>query len=141
MPERFKYEKRPSYPNMRPEDVALWERFIAQQPGAYNEVAYDVLVGSPPDFDTNVIPGEASDDVRLYKKKIDVVGYFNAGVDIIEIKPRASASALGQVTGYRLLYMRDISAIPSPRPVIITDVARLDMPALATTMGIMLVVV
>ena len=96
----YEYEKRYWYPNMRPEDVAIWERFIEAYPEAYTQVSYDVLVGSPPQFDTQVGDHPASDDIRLYKKKIDVVGYKPGLVHIIELKPNAGASALGQVTAH-----------------------------------------
>jgi len=126
---------------MRPEDVAIWERFLLKFPDEYEEVAYDVLVGSPPPFDTNIINGEPTDDVRLYKKKIDVVCYRDGVVDIIELKPRAGAGALGQVLGYVELYQRDIAPSPTPRAVLITDVERLDMRELAEKMRVVLIVV
>ena len=137
----YEYEKRPWYPNMRPEDVAIWERFIEAYPEAYKEVSYDVLVGSPPPFDTQVGDHPASDDIRLYKKKIDVVGYRPGTVDIIELKPNAGAAALGQVNGYRILYERDISANPRVSMKVITDRAGIDIPHLAEQMNVILVIV
>src|SRR3990167_9230581 len=100
MPVSYVYEKRPWYPNMRPEDVAIWERFIDKFPDEYQKVSYDVLVGSPPPFDTNVNADGSGDDVRLYKKKIDVVGFRQGVTDIIEFNPAAGMSALGQIIGY-----------------------------------------
>ncbi len=141
MPEKYTYHLRSHYPNMRPEDVAIWEHFILKYPDMYEEVAYDVLVGSPPGFPTIVGEGPASDDLRLYKKKIDVVGYRLGRVDIIELKPRAGAAALGQVNGYKTLYIRDISADPAPFAVLITDELRTDMQMLADEAKVLLFVV
>lgn len=135
----FKFEKRAKYPHMMPGDVEIWERFIENNPDAYEDVAYDVSVGAGPDFDTSLGDSPDATALNLYLKKIDVVGKKGTRIDIIELKPNAGASALGQVLGYVVLYKRDVSALPEPRPVLITDRARIDLPHLAESMGVTLI--
>lgn len=136
----FEYKKLAWYPHMRPEDVAIWERFIEANPDAYEKVQYDVPVGSAPEFDTNLGDSPNSTALQLYLKRIDVVGFKGGRVDIIELKPRASAAALGQVLGYVELYKRDISMTPAPRPVLMTDIMRIDMEELAQALGVTMII-
>ena len=141
MVEVFPFEKRNWYPHMMPADVAIWERFIEKKPNAYDNVSYDVKVGSAPEFDTTVNAESGGKAEDLYKKKIDVVGYKGAEIDIIELKPRAGQSALGQVKGYGQLYIRDYSPPEQPNLVLITDVLLPDMDFLAEAENIRLIVV
>lgn len=136
----FPYEKRMKYPHMKPADVAIWERFIESNPNAYEKVLYDVHVGSAPDFDTVVGDSADSSDINLYLKKIDVVGLKGGTIDIIELKPNAGASALGQVLGYVILYKREFAPSAEPRPVVITDVMKNDMETMAKAMGVTVLV-
>lgn len=140
MPQAYPFELLPKYPHMKPADVAIWERFVSGNPSAYDKVYYDVAVGSTPEFDTTVNDTTGGTADMLYKKKIDVVGIKDGRVDIIELKPAAGASALGQVRSYVVLYKRDIAETPEPRPVLITDVLKPDMEILAEEMGVTVIV-
>lgn len=139
--EKVPYGKRYWYDHMGAQDVALWERFIAAYPTAYDLCQYDVAVGSVPKFDTTVNPDTAGNVERLYMRKIDVVGYKGGGMDIVEIKPRAGMSAVGQVVGYRELYVRDHKPAVTPNAVIITDRSDLDLEHVAAGQGVRVVVV
>ena len=141
MDDIFKYEKRYHYPHMKPEDKAIWERFIMKYPAAYDTCQYDVNVGSPPPFDPTVNPATGGEISNLYYRKIDVVGHRGSQVDIIELKPKAGTSALGQVRGYVTLYKRDVNPAASPRAVLITNELLPDMEQLAKSMGVTLIIV
>lgn len=134
----YQYTKLGKYPHMKPNDVEIWERFIDANPDAYDSVQYDVAVGSAPDFDVTVGDSPNATALQLYKRKIDVVGFKGTRVDIIEIKPNAGSSALGQVLGYVVLYKRDVSAFPEPRACLLTDRIGVDVRLLAETMGVTL---
>ena len=126
---------------MKPADVLIWERFIEKYPDAYETCQYDVEVGSPPDFDTIVNPETGGDAEALYKRKIDAVCVKNGNIDIIELKPNAGPSSVGQVKGYRTLYVRDLTPARTPRAVIITDKIRRDMPYIAEEEGVEMIAV
>ena len=97
MTEVYEYGKRNWYPHMMPADVAIWERFIEKFPNAYNSVEYDVKVGAIPKFVTEHEDVAIQGQAPLYARKIDVVGHAGANIDIIELKPNAGMSTLGQV--------------------------------------------
>ena len=139
--EIYPYGKRNWYPHMMPEDVAIWERFMQQFPDMYDSCEYDVKVGQPPEFVTGHDDEAMRAQAPLYQRKIDVVGYKGDQIDIIELKPRASTSALGQVNGYRHLYMRDYTPPETPKAVVITDQLLPEMDELAAAAGVQLVVV
>ncbi len=141
MSETFPFEKRHWYPHMMPYDVAIWERFIEQFPDAYDHVQYDVKVGTPPEFDTVVHEPTMGDAINLYKKKIDVIGYKGDQIDIIELKPNAGSSALGQVIGYGVLYTKEFNPPTTPKLVVITDTPKTDLGLMAHAMGVTIVVV
>ncbi len=141
MREVFPYEKRYKYPHMKPKDIAIWERFIEKYPNAYKSVQYDFNVGDPPPFDPTGTNGEDLNQDALYRLKIDVVGRTESEYHIIELKPRADASAIGQLEGYKALYLRDeIPDMPLVL-VIITDFLMPNIKYLCDQKGIKLFVV
>lgn len=141
IPDNIPFEKRGYYPHMKPNDVAIWERFITAYPDNYDYCQYDVLVGSDPAFDTTVTPDTGGDAWKLYQKKIDVVGFKGERIDIIELKPSAGASAVGQVLMYKKLYKKDYTPPTEPRCIIITDKVNPDTSEFAEDSGVKVIVV
>lgn len=141
MLETFEFKKGYWYPHMKPRDIAIWERFIDKYPQAYESCMYDFGVGDIPDFIANASSVEGQKMAELYKLKIDVLGYRGDTIDIIEVKPGAGASTIGQVLGYVTLYTRDEKPTKTLQPVIVTDELRPNMQFLAETNGVKLFIV
>lgn len=125
------YEKRYWYPHMMPGDVAIWEKFIANNPKAFDKVSYDLAVGQGASFDPTVNDETGGDINRLYQRKIDVLAVSDKRVFVIEIKPRAGSSSLGQVRAYVTLFKRDYSPVDPVTPMVLTDMIMPDMEFLA----------
>lgn len=104
---RFPYGKLPKYPHMQPEDVAVWERFIDQNPDFFDRCDYDVPVGQGRNIDENLPVNIQRMGTTLTQKKIDVVAYVDDQVFVIELKPVANARGLGQCIMYRMMYMQE----------------------------------
>lgn len=106
IPNRYVQEKLPKYPHLLPADVDLWERFMAQHADFFESVEYDVHVGGAID----VKPWWSDKDIRSFShlaaKRIDVVGHKGNQIWIVEVKPEAGLSALGQLISYQLLYKK-----------------------------------
>lgn len=141
MPDRYPYKKLASYPGMKPADIKIWEKFIDLYPKAYESVIYNMTVGEGS-------AGQQHDDTPLQNgwhqlkcRKIDVVGFIAGRVDVVELKPHAGPSTIGQVVGYMHLYhgYRDPSSFPFP--VIITDSDESDMRFLCARLNVRRVVV
>jgi len=91
---------------MSPLDLNVWRRFLLLHPTKFEGLRYDVRVGTG-SAEWPEGAGEIPYDwLILNQKRIDAVGTWQGGTAIIEVKPRASFSALGQVLAYRDL-LRD----------------------------------
>lgn len=141
MSEIFKFEKRYKYPHMKPNDIEIWERFIEKFPEYYNSVQYDFNVGDPPPFNPLADDGTDLNQDKLYRLKIDVVGHYNNIIDIIEIKPNAGPGTVGQVIGYRELYLRDEQPKEKVQAVILTNKIQPNMEYLCKIQDVKLIVV
>jgi len=119
MPGKFNYELRHKYPHLIGEDNEVWDNFIIRFPERFDTVDYDVKVGIG--ADTGPIPDEPSKKywASLTKKRIDVIGYKNNFVTIVEVKKRCSLFTLGQILGYRFLYQREHKEIPLVKTLIV----------------------
>ncbi len=141
MYERAKYGKRPWYPNLRENETFIWDRFIEKYPDAYDEVIYNLHLGEGADIPAGTEENIARDFKLLTQYKIDVVGFSKNQIDIIEIKPYAGASAIGQVVSYSELYKKFIDPEARPNLVILTDQMRPDTKTLAETLNLKLIIV
>lgn len=92
------------YPHLLPDDMPVWERYLAAYPNLYDVIEYDVQVGfgTPPPPD---IPPEIEKDRRhLTRRRIDAVAHTGGWVTLIEITRLADLKAIGQLITYPILY-------------------------------------
>ena len=141
MPGQYPYEKRYKYPHLKPQDVAIWERFIEGRPNFWEAVDYDLALGTGAPIAAGTEENFARDFKLLTQYKIDVVGYRGDIIDIVELKPNAGASAIGQVKSYETLYKNYINPDAKTQAIIITDTGRADIALLAYKMGVLLYIV
>lgn len=107
------------YPHMFPQDVAVWERFLTKYGEEYDGFYYDLMCGAPcmqyPHWDNNY----RRDAEMLSRLRIDAVGVKGDSFDIIEVKPRLNATAIGQVLTYKLHFIAENNPTKTVRPVIV----------------------
>lgn len=137
----FKFEKRTDYPHMSVADTEIWNRFIDQYSNIFSSVQYDFHVGDAPPFNTLMDDDTDLNQDMLYRKRIDVIGFDKDRINIIEVKPRATPSTIGQVLSYKMLYDRDEEPTQDTAAVIITDVETPSMAWLCKRQGVYLIVV
>lgn len=121
MPGKYNYEQLPKYPHLLGEDVPIWDKFIQVFPVFFDSVDYDIKIGSG-------VNADVIDDTKyktfyedLTKKRIDVIGYLNEFITIVEIKKRVSLSTLGQILGYKFLYSKEHPDLKLIKTLIITS--------------------
>ena len=136
---KYPFKKLEKYPHMKPADILIWERFIEAHPDAYDSVQYDLGVGLLPPFEVIVVPDTGGSDAELYLRKIDVVGFKDGVVDVIELKPNAGPGAVGQVEHNAFLYKNFVDKGSNPNPVIITDDFRGDVLIFAASKGVKII--
>lgn len=137
----YPYERRYKYPHMSPADTEIWEKFIAAFPSRYSTVDYDFALGSTPLSSSQVASEADANMVRLWQKRIDVLAQQGGETHVIEVKPNAGASALGQVLSYCELYRGYVDPQANTKPIIITNSLKPDMALLAQQMGVELIIV
>jgi len=103
------------------DEKLVWERFMDLYPGKFETVDYDFRVGKGVVIDGE--PGEPWPRMAkmLSQKRIDVVGWVGDSPTIVEVKKRVGLSALGQVLGYRILFMKDLKHFPEPELLVICE--------------------
>lgn len=107
MPGRYNYEQMRKYPHMIGEDTDVWNRFILRFPNRFDTVDYDVHIGKGVNTSPISNPTDQHYWAQLTKKRIDVIGYKASFITIIEVKKRAVLFTLGQILGYKFLYLRE----------------------------------
>ena len=107
MPGKFNYGHMRKYPHMIGEDTDVWNRFILAFPNRFDTVDYDIHVGHGAKIFDIEDPKAQNYWTQLTKKRIDVIGYKDNFVTIIEVKNRVGLYTLGQILGYRFLYLRE----------------------------------
>ncbi len=119
MPGQFNYELRHKYPHLIGEDTEVWNRFISENPDRFQTVDYDVHVGKGVNTESITLDSSKKYWALLTKKRIDVVAHKDNFVTIIEVKNRVTLSTLGQILGYKFLYLREHPDIPAVSSLIV----------------------
>ncbi|HDY88345.1 hypothetical protein LCGC14_0954830 [marine sediment metagenome] len=104
---RVTYEVRRNYPHMIGEEQEVWTRFINDNPEYFDEVEYDVRVGQGVNLPDDWNIKDQRWAQQLTQKRIDVIGYKDAEIVLVEVKLRVIIGTLGQVLGYKFLYERE----------------------------------
>lgn len=123
---RFPYEPRHKYPHMLGEDVAIWERFVTKFPDRYDSVDYDWRVGQGMDLDEGWEDNVKRMATAITQKRIDVVGWRKEQLTIIEVKRSVSIGTLGQVLGYRSLFIKEFPNFNIPELLVVCESIGID---------------
>ena len=123
---RLPYEVRKFYPHMVKEEAAIWERYVNLYPGRFDSVDYDFRVGEG----VNVEGEDEENYIRMAKmlsqKRIDVIGWNGDKPSIIEVKGRVGLSTLGQVLGYKSLFMKEFPVFGAPDLIVVCEMISAD---------------
>lgn len=100
-----------------PKDVLVWETFISENPEAYDQVEYNIRVGTGIKYIPETQYQLQNMATKLSQMRIDVVGYKNGTIELIELKPIGGATLIGQLVTYPILYKQtfEISYLPKSK--------------------------
>jgi len=129
-------EVRIKYPHMLSEDHAAWTAFIESEWNMLDEVWYDVHVGAPMD-----LPRDSPNYMKavvdgVSRKRIDVVGRDRGMLWIIEVKPFANMTAIGQVVTYAKLFNQEFDISPPALPMIVSMTLDRDILEIGEHLGV-----
>jgi hypothetical protein len=100
-------QERARFPHLLEGEVRVWRKFLQQYERMWDTFEYDVHVGQgslPQDDPANVFQQNYQ---WITKKRIDVVGWKDKQATIFEVRARASLPLMGQLLGYKSLWMRE----------------------------------
>ena len=115
----FPPEYRGKYPHMFPKDIAVWERFLDEHGQLYEGFYYDVKVGRKARVPKHWRPEYKKDAMVLSRLRIDAIGVTPGSYHLIEVKPKATAAAIGQLLTYKHHFESDYSPERSVQPLLL----------------------
>jgi hypothetical protein len=126
------------YAHMFGAEERIWDRWYQQHKNEYVDFDYDIHVGEGID----VRPEWGDEIARMAKqltmKRIDAVGYRQGEVWIFEVKPHAGLSALGQLIGYRDLYLKKYNPTVPIKLAVVCETIDPDVKVLMEEKGIVI---
>jgi len=96
--------KNHKYPHLLPDDVIVWESFLADHSELFSVIDYDVRVGDGRPMPDQPDPAIRRMSIDLSQRRIDAVGHAGTVRTIIEITHTAGLKACGQMLTYPILY-------------------------------------
>ena len=103
------------YPGMSYVESEITRAWLNRRGADYDEIRFNVRMGA------GVDPGEEyQDNIRrmaelVTQKRADILGRVGGQVDLVEVKVRSAFGAMGQLLGYRELWMREHPELPVRR--------------------------
>lgn len=118
---RLKYGERYRYPHLMEDEIRIWEKFMAIYPGKFETVDYDFRVGHGAQVSDDLADNFSRMATMLSQKRIDVIGWIGDSPTIIEIKRRVGLSTLGQIKGYRTLFVKYFRNFEVPKILVVCE--------------------
>jgi len=135
---KYAFTIQPHYPHLNKIDVLIWESFIRGNPGFFDSVDYDVKIGKGSSFLPGTSEKYESDYQVLTQKKLDVVGYRNSEIWLIEVKPQAGSQALGQILTYEKLYKETFNPVYPVHKCVVTTFLKDEYDAVYHKFGVLI---
>jgi len=106
---------------MMQDEVEIWERFIKNNPGFFITCDYDFRVGDGVALDEDWEDNIKRMATMISQKRIDVLGWVGESPTIVELKRRVGLNTLGQILGYKTLFIKDFPNIKIPELLVIAE--------------------
>lgn len=117
------------YTHLLPQEVRIWDRFLANPPWDIISVVYDLHVGRGAPIDPAWPEFMVRQVQAVTRKRMDAVVRVPEATYIVEIKPRAGMSALGQLIAYRQLFLSEHQPVGELRLACVCERIEADMQA------------
>ena len=101
--------------------MPLWNRFLDRYGAEWSAFEYDVRVGPPSGAARGFDAQTQAVFEALTRLRIDAVGYRGPEIWLLEVKPFAGISAVGQLIGYRELFLRERPEVAEVALGVVTD--------------------
>lgn len=133
---RFSAESLSKFPHLSPADSEVARAWFSSDFPKPTRLDYDVRLGVGIPSPSGTERFLAVDWRSLTQLRVDAVGYSSDSIWIIEFKPRANLSAIGQLLAYSQLYATDFSPSLPLRRVLVTFDLPADLQSVFSSHGI-----
>lgn len=124
---RFPYEPLSKYPHLAKREVVIWDRFVQLYRDFGDRADYDITCGKGVDIPEGTPPNWAANYKYLSKWKIDAVVYRGNTAYVVEVRPRAGLSAIGETLSKAIMFQKEHPDFQDVEPVLVTDIERPDV--------------
>lgn len=128
------------YPHMLAEDTAVWTKFLGKMEQVISRVWYDVHVGEPVPLAAEASTIEKKVAAGVSRKRIDVVCEVGTEFWVVEVKPLANMTALGQAFSYNRLFAMEYDTYRPTKAVVVCDTFDNDMTVPFEEIGVLVFV-
>ncbi|GAH51984.1 unnamed protein product [marine sediment metagenome] len=129
----------PRYAHMMELDRDVWTRFLESGDFAIAEVWYDVHVGEGLRLPAEAPVLDQKISSALYEKRVDCVCRVGSELWVVEVKPKADMTALGQIITYRELFLRKYRPRERVLGVVVCDQVDEDLLDLFGAVGVVVI--
>jgi hypothetical protein len=100
------------YPGMPALESSIARAWIRQYAAKYDRLDFNVRLGKGRAPIDGLMPEIAAQNTLVSQLRADIIAWYAGSVDIIEVKDRARFNAMGQLKGYRALWVADFPSTP-----------------------------
>ena len=111
--------RREFFPEKTKSESTVYRDYLSAHIHEYDYVILQVRLGQGMTPDPSHLEGVQRQAIRNSLKVIDILGVSGLQPTIIEVKTRVQVSALGQIRGYRQLYMEANPESLEPRLIVV----------------------
>jgi len=133
MPQKFAH--------LLPIDVEVWLRFLNNFGAHYDLFEYDIRVGLGRDPGADYEKNIRQMALDLSLRRIDCVAHNPTSITVIEVTHSAGFKALGQITGYPILYALTFPPLLPIKPLLVCGEIQSDIKPVIESLNIPYVVV
>jgi hypothetical protein len=126
---------------MMPREILIWQAWLRSNQLSYDTYDYNVRVGSGYDPGPGWPQNTRSMWIANTRKRIDVVAWQGSIPTVIEVKDRAGAAAIGQLTTYRPIWLAQFPDLPPANFALVCNRTQPDIPFSCAANNILLWVV
>lgn len=126
-------------PHMATEDYAIWQRIKDKLLVDAQRIYFDVGLGGAKNIPDEYEPSYRYMWERLNQKRIDVLVDTGTEWNIIELRPRATSTAIGRLLQYREMWDNEPIDNRKRNLILGTDIPDPDLVSLAKTLNIEIV--
>jgi hypothetical protein len=102
-------------------EAFLWTKFLEEHGNEYYNYKYDIHLKKPIKIPEGMPKEYAADAIHLSSLRIDATMETKNEIYVVEIRPDATASAIGNLILYRFLYKMEFQPTKTVKMMLITN--------------------